>query len=174
MPLPKLNKIITYVLGMFLIIFSVQCDSILNDKSTLDIVEVFEDSRVILFTDTEIACPDSIITIIMQCYPIYSGKDRVILQVISGDSVFVESPLRDSLRGTSLANKAQYQTEFSAAQSFFQEWKVRLKQNKTGYTFEGYVYLDSLTVSVSIPEGSTFKNCASSECILYLLPPSKH
>lgn len=166
-------KIIFLILGTFLIIFSLQCKSILDDKNDFKVIEMFEASRLIISANSNIAWPDSQIIITMQCFPIYSGKGRAILQVISGDSVFVEYPLKDSLRGTGVANKVQYKTKFHAGLSYFQNWEVRLKQSETGYTFEGYVYLDSLSVSASIPEGSVFKNWASSERLLYLSPPPK-
>jgi hypothetical protein len=54
-----------------------------------------------------------------------------------------------------------------------QNWEAWLKQSEIRYTFEGYVYLDSLSVSASKPEGSTFKNWASSERFLYLSPQPK-
>lgn len=173
-----------------LILALFQCESISNnEKIGINEVEVFDNGILTLTSDTQVAVPDSLITIKMRCLPLYSGRGRVILQVVSGDSVFVEAPEKDTIGAKypgALANQIDLAAEFMAIDRFEQDWKVFLKENETGYAFEGYVYLDSVRTPEDslvhiesedarelIPPGSKFHNYASSERFLFLSPPSK-
>jgi hypothetical protein len=165
----------------------VDCDSSFDDDRTIvSQIEVFEDGKLTLTANTDAAYTDSLITIKMQCYPLYSGVGRAVLQIIAGDSVFIEAPQKDTidlrLPGGSLASQTGFNTSFYQT-SFIQDWQVILKRSDIGYAFEGYVFLDSIYVAPNslvsikskqarelIPNDSVFRNWATSERFLFLSP----
>ncbi len=186
----KLKKFVSNISIVALVLLLLKCNSIFeDDKTTISVVEVFDEGKLTLTADTQVAYPDSLITIKMLCLPLYSGVGRVILQVISGDSVFVETPVKDTIGVKPpgiVDGQVEFLTEFTAIERFEQDWKVMFKENEVGYAFDGYVYLDSIRVSMDslvhveskqarelIPPKSKFRNWASSERFLFLSPPSK-
>lgn len=184
----KLKKSSSYILIALLSLLLLQCDSIFDDdKASVSQIDVFENGTLTLTANTNVAYPDSLITIKMQCLPLYSGVGRAVLQIIVGDSVFIESPDKDTIDlqypGGNLANQVEFKAQFILYHIFEQDWQITFRRADIGYAFEGFVYLDSILVSPDslisiksnqskelIPKGSVFRNWASSERFLFLSP----
>lgn len=112
-------------------------------------IETFENSIMEIKADTDRAIVDSLITITTRCKPLFTGKGRIkLIAGGGGTSVVIVSPVQDTISATDSIRWRTTHVDFTANETFEQEWKIRLI-NQAAYSFGSRAILDSVFIADS-------------------------